>query len=34
MELERAVHALGRMLGRDVDAETLDKVFAEFCVGK
>ena len=29
-----ALHALGEMLGRDTDEETLDAVFSRFCVGK
>ncbi len=33
-ELERAVHALGRVLGREVELELLDQVFKDFCIGK
>ena len=33
-ELERAVHALGRVLGRDVELEILDRIFRDFCIGK
>lgn len=29
-----ALHALGDILGRDTDGETLDAVFSRFCVGK
>jgi tRNA modification GTPase len=34
MELEGATKALGAILGRDVDAEVLDRIFAQFCIGK
>lgn len=34
MELEDACGALGGILGRDVDAEVLDRIFSEFCIGK
>ncbi len=33
-ELERGVHALGRVLGRDVELEILDRIFRDFCIGK
>jgi len=33
-ELEDAAKALGVILGRDVDAEVLDQIFASFCIGK
>ncbi|MEL6547873.1 MAG: hypothetical protein AAFQ82_24820, partial [Myxococcota bacterium] len=33
-ELEGAVHALGRVLGRDVELEILDRIFRDFCIGK
>jgi tRNA modification GTPase len=33
-ELEDACRALGRILGRDVDASVLDRIFSEFCLGK
>jgi tRNA modification GTPase len=32
--LEEAAFALGRVLGRNVDAAVLDRIFAEFCIGK
>jgi tRNA modification GTPase len=32
--LEEGAFALGRVLGRNVDAAVLDRVFAEFCIGK
>jgi tRNA modification GTPase len=32
--LEAAARALGNVLGRDVDASILKKVFSEFCIGK
>jgi tRNA modification GTPase len=34
LELEAAAHALGQILGRDVDLDVLDKIFATFCLGK
>lgn len=34
LELERAMRALGRILGRDVDGDLLNRVFADFCIGK
>ena len=34
MELERATRALGAILGRDADAEVLERIFREFCIGK
>lgn len=34
MDLEDAVAALGEVVGRHVDAEVLDRIFAEFCLGK
>lgn len=33
-ELERVIHALGRLLGRDVEGALLDRIFDEFCIGK
>jgi tRNA modification GTPase len=33
-ELRRAARALDRLLGSDVDADVLDRVFAKFCIGK
>lgn len=32
--LEAGAFALGRVLGRNVDAAVLDRVFADFCIGK
>ncbi|MEM6531292.1 MAG: tRNA uridine-5-carboxymethylaminomethyl(34) synthesis GTPase MnmE [Myxococcota bacterium] len=32
--LEAAVHALGRVLGRDVESAILDRIFQDFCIGK
>lgn len=32
--LEEAAFALGRVLGRNVDVAVLDRIFAEFCIGK
>jgi tRNA modification GTPase len=32
--LEACAFALGRLLGRNVDAAVLDRVFADFCIGK
>lgn len=34
MELEDSCRSLGRILGRDVDASVLDRIFSEFCLGK
>ncbi|MEK7703565.1 MAG: tRNA uridine-5-carboxymethylaminomethyl(34) synthesis GTPase MnmE [Myxococcota bacterium] len=34
MDLEDAIAALGEVVGRHVDAEVLDRIFAEFCLGK
>jgi tRNA modification GTPase len=33
-DLKGAGRALGRILGRDVDLDVLDQVFARFCIGK
>lgn len=33
-DLEWSVRALGALLGRDVDAAVLDRVFGDFCIGK
>lgn len=33
-ELRRAARALDRLLGRDIDADVLDRVFSRFCIGK
>ncbi len=33
-ELRRAARALDRLLGRDVDADVLERVFSKFCIGK
>ena len=33
-ELAEALHALGSITGTDVDAEIIDRIFANFCVGK
>jgi len=34
LDMELAAHRLGQILGRDVDLEVLDRIFAEFCIGK
>jgi small GTP-binding protein domain len=33
-DLSDALHALGTITGTDVDAEVVDRIFANFCVGK
>ena len=33
-DLSEALHALGSITGTDVDAEVVDRIFANFCVGK
>lgn len=33
-DVEDSAKALGEILGRDVDAEVLDRIFSEFCIGK
>ena len=33
-ELNEALHALGSITGTDVDAEVIDRIFKNFCVGK
>lgn len=33
-EVEAAARQLGQLLGKDIDAELLDRVFARFCIGK
>ena len=33
-DLADALHALGTITGTDVDAEVIDRIFANFCVGK
>lgn len=33
-EIKRAVNELDRITGRDVDADLVDRIFSEFCVGK
>lgn len=33
-ELRRAARALDRLLGRDVDADVIDRIFSRFCIGK
>ena len=33
-DLTEALHALGTITGTDVDAEVIDRIFANFCVGK
>jgi tRNA modification GTPase len=34
LELEEATHALGAILGRNVDVAVLDRIFSQFCIGK
>lgn len=34
MELEDVVRHLGSILGKDIDAAVLDRIFADFCIGK
>jgi tRNA modification GTPase len=34
MDIEEAARNLGSILGRDVDAAVLDRIFSEFCLGK
>lgn len=34
MDLESACKTLGSILGRDIKAEVLDRIFSEFCIGK
>jgi tRNA modification GTPase len=34
IELEHASKSLGEVLGRDVDLDVLDRIFADFCLGK
>lgn len=33
-DIRAALHQLGTITGRDVDADVLDRIFARFCVGK
>ena len=33
-DIREALHHLGAITGRDVDADVLDRIFARFCVGK
>jgi tRNA modification GTPase len=33
-EIKRAVNELDRLTGRDIDADLIDRIFSEFCVGK
>ena len=33
-DIREALHQLGAITGRDVDADVLDRIFARFCVGK
>ena len=33
-DVRDALHSLGTITGRDVDADVLDRIFARFCVGK
>lgn len=34
MDLQRAIRALGQIVGRDVDARVIDRIFSDFCIGK
>ena len=34
LELRRAVQALGRMVGREVEPDVLETIFHRFCIGK
>jgi len=34
MDLEEATAALGHIVGRNIDVEVLDRIFAQFCLGK
>jgi tRNA modification GTPase len=34
LDLEEAARRLGTILGRDVDGAVLDRIFADFCIGK
>ena len=33
-DIRDALHALGQITGRDVDADVIDRIFSRFCVGK
>jgi tRNA modification GTPase len=33
-DVREALHQLGAITGRDVDADVLDRIFSRFCVGK
>ena len=33
-DVQEALHQLGTITGTDVDAEVIDRIFANFCVGK